>query len=105
MQVLECLFIANNAVEPWESGFGHQVSPVFTINLSFLNLSNTLLVQPISMKKAASACKFGGLQTDVGHTYTEHLLPIKNRLLNTLTYSTDLFKNILCPFKGNVHPK
>ena len=39
------------------------------------------------MKKAASACKSEGLQTDVCHMYTEHLLPIKNRLLNTLTYS------------------
>ena len=56
------------------AGFGHQASPVFTIILSFLNLSVTLLVQRISMIKAASACKLEGLQTDVYHMYTEHLL-------------------------------
>ena len=73
MQILECLFIAYNAAESWGSGFGHQASPVFTMILSFLNLSNTLLVQPISVKKkAASTCKLEGLQTDVGHMYTEH---------------------------------
>ena len=38
------------------------------------------------MKKAVSTCKLEGLQTDVYHTHTDHLLPI-NRLLNTLTYS------------------
>ena len=72
------------------SGFGHQTSPVFTIIISFLNISNTSLVQPIFMKKAASACKFEGLKTDVYHMYTEHLLLSKTRLLNmlnTLTYS------------------
>ena len=53
---------------------GHQASPVFTIILSFFNLSVTLLVQPISMIKAASACKVEGLQADVYYMYTEHLL-------------------------------
>ena len=77
MQVLECLFIAYNAAEPWGSGFEHQASPVFTIILSFLNLSNTLLVQPISMIKAASACKLEGLQTDVGHTILSIYFPSK----------------------------
>ena len=57
MQILECLLLAYNAAEPWGSGFGHQASPVFTIILSFLNLSNSLLVQLISMKKTASTCK------------------------------------------------
>ena len=72
MQILECLFIAYNTAEPWGSGFGHQASTVFTIILSFLNLSNTLLVQPST---AASACKPEGLQIDMGQTYTGHLLP------------------------------
>ena len=67
MQIMECLFIAY-------IGFGHQASPVFPIILSLLNISNILLVQPISMKKAASACKLDGLQTDVYHMYTQHLL-------------------------------
>ena len=37
-----------------------------------------------------TACKLEGLQTDVSHTCTEHLLPVKNhenRLLITFTYS------------------
>ena len=68
-------------------GFGHQASPVFTKILSFLNISHILLVQLSCMKKAVSACKLEGLQTDVCHAYTEHLLPIKNRILNTLAYS------------------
>ena len=66
--------MAYNAAEPWGSGFGHQASPVFTIILSFLNISNTLLVHPISMKKIASARKLVGLRADVCYMYTEHLL-------------------------------
>ena len=61
----------------WGVASGHQASPVFTIILSFWNLSDTLLVQPISMIKAASACKFEGLQADVYHVYTKYLLPSK----------------------------
>ena len=64
----------HNAAESWGLVLGHQASPVFTIILSFLNISDTLLVQLISMKKAASACKLEGLQTDVHDVYTEHLL-------------------------------
>ena len=74
MQILVCLFTTYNAAEPWGSGFGHQAIPVFTKILSFLNMSDTLLVHPISMIKAAPACKFEGLQTDVHHMYTEHIL-------------------------------
>ena len=73
MQILECLFTAYNAAELWGLASGHQASPIFTIILSFLNSSNTLLVQPISMIKVASACKFEGLQTDVYHMCIEHL--------------------------------
>ena len=74
VQILECLFIAYNAAEPWGSGFWHQASHVFTIILSFLNISNILLVHAVSIKKAASASKLAGLQTDVYHMYAEHLL-------------------------------
>ena len=74
MQILECLLLPYNAAEPWRSGFGHQAGPVFTIILSFLNIAGTLLVQLISMMTTASACKLEGLQTDVHHMYTEHLL-------------------------------
>ena len=35
--------MAYNAAEPWGSGFGHQGSPVFTIILSFLNISDQKL--------------------------------------------------------------
>ena len=69
------------------AGFGQQASPVFTIILSFLNLSNTLLVQPISMIKAASACKLEGLHIDVYHMYTDHFLCQKQ----TLDYSHILY--------------
>ena len=58
--MLECLFIAYNAAELWGMASGHQVGPVFTIILSFLNISETLLAST---------------------TY------VKNRLLNTVTYS------------------
>ena len=70
----ECLFIAYNAAEPWGSGIGHLATLVFTIILSFLNVSDTLLVQLIFMIKAASACKLEGLQSYVYHMYAEHLL-------------------------------
>ena len=73
MQILECLFIAYNAAELWGSGFRHQDSPVFFTILSFLNISDTLLVQLISMLIAASTYKLEGLQTDVCQIYTEHL--------------------------------
>ena len=53
---------------------GHQASPVFTVILSFLNTSHTLLVEPICFIKAVSAGRLEGLQTDVCHMYTEHLL-------------------------------
>ena len=56
-----------------ESGFGHQASPVFTIILSFVNICYILPEQPISMKKAESASKLDGLQTDMYHMYAEHL--------------------------------
>ena len=74
MQIIKCLFIAYNAAEPWGPGIGHQASPVFTIILSFLNISNILPVQSISMNKAASACTLDGLETDVYHMYSEHVL-------------------------------
>ena len=73
------------------AGFG-QASPVSTIILSYLNLSDTLLVQPITMIKAESACKFEELQTDVFHMYTEHLFLSKADswiLSHTLLECTD----------------
>ena len=70
---MESLFIAYNAAELWGSGFEHQTGPVSTIILSFLNISDTLLVQLISMLKAASTYKFEGLQTDVYYMYMENL--------------------------------
>ena len=66
--------MACNVAELWGMGSGHQASPVFTIILSFLNISTTLLEQLISMKKAAPAWKLEWLQTDVCHMYTEHSL-------------------------------
>ena len=66
---------------------GHQASPVFAIILSILNISNTLLVQPISVIKVASVCKLEGLHIDMYRMYTEHLLWSKAVYLNTLTYS------------------
>ena len=85
MQILECLFIAYNAVEVWGLASGHQASPVFTIILIFLNISHTLLVQPIgdfyinfiecmgNMRFMTEKCPVFGLfaETDM---YTEHLL-------------------------------
>ena len=73
MQILECLFIVYNAAERWGLVSEQQASPVFTVILSFLNLSYTLLVQPTSMNEAASACTLEGLQTDMYHVYTKHL--------------------------------
>ena len=73
MQILECLSIAYNAAELWGLASGHQAGPVFTIILLFLNISDTLRVQPISMIKAASASKLEGFHTAVYHMYTEHL--------------------------------
>ena len=65
VQILDCLFIACNAAEPWGLVLGHQTTHVFTIILLYLNLTNTLVVEPISMKKAASVCKLEALQPDV----------------------------------------
>ena len=77
MQILECLFIAYYAAELWGLALGTQANPVFTVILSFLNISDTLLIELISMIKAASACKLEGLRTDVYHMQTEHLLMSK----------------------------
>ena len=51
VQIVECLFIAYNAAEPWGLVSGHQANPVFTIIISFSKSSNTLLIQSISMEK------------------------------------------------------
>ena len=45
VQILECLFIAYYAAKPWGLVSKQQANPVFTIILSFSNISDTLLVQ------------------------------------------------------------
>ena len=92
MQILECLFLECNAAEPWGAGFGHQASSLFTIILSFLNLSKTLLVQPISMIKVASACILEGLHTDAYHLYTKPFTMVKT---NSCLLSHTLFSSVI----------
>ena len=69
VQILVCLVLAYNAAQLWGLASGIQASPSFTKILSFFNVCNTLLVQTISMIKAASACKLEGLHTYVYHMY------------------------------------
>ena len=87
------------AAELLHVDLGHQASPVFTTIQSFLNISDTSLVQLISIIIAASACKFEGLQTDVYPLHTEHLLLSKQ----TLEYSHIFYWRDPLPHSKDVH--
>ena len=69
------------------SGLRTSSWPCFHYNPIIFKHFNTLLAQPISMIKVASARKLGGLHTDVHHVYAKPFTLVKNKLLSTLTYS------------------